>query len=54
MDCRKISADLYIDDKQLGGLPDWIEIDRLVRRHELYPVKHQKHNVLKQGLIICE
>jgi len=22
-DCRKISADLYIDDKQLGGLPSW-------------------------------
>jgi hypothetical protein len=23
---RKISADLYIDDRQLGGLPEWNEI----------------------------
>lgn len=26
MDCRKISADIYIDDKQVGGLPPWREI----------------------------
>lgn len=25
-DCRKISADLYIDDKCLTGLPEWDEI----------------------------
>lgn len=25
-DCRKISADMYIDDKCLTGLPSWIEI----------------------------
>lgn len=23
---RKVFADLYIDDKQLGGLPDWLDI----------------------------
>jgi len=40
MDCRKISGDLYIDDKQLNGLPltpeghvDWVEIDMSVRKH---------------------
>jgi hypothetical protein len=37
MDSRKISADIYIDDKQLGGLPeDWNEIDRMVREHPKY------------------
>ncbi len=25
-DCRKISADLYVDDKNVGGLPSWKEI----------------------------
>lgn len=30
-DCRKISADLYIDDRNLGGLPDtWEEIYSLI------------------------
>lgn len=30
-DTRKISADIYIDDRQLGGLPDdWFTIERLV------------------------
>ena len=39
MDCRKISADVYIDNKQLGGLPimkgsdhvvDWSKIESLM------------------------
>ncbi len=25
-DCRKISADLYIDDKNLGGFPGWAAV----------------------------
>lgn len=29
-DCRKISADLYIDDKCLTGLPEWREIKDIV------------------------
>lgn len=37
MDCRKISADIYIDDKQLGGLPEsWIEINHIVKDHPKY------------------
>lgn len=33
MDCRKISADIYIDDKQLGGIPDdWNLIYTLVHK----------------------
>lgn len=30
-DARKIFADLYIDDKQLGGLPDWDEILQTIK-----------------------
>lgn len=34
-DCRKISADIYIDDKQLGGIPDdWEKIYKLIKYHE--------------------
>ena len=34
-DCRKISADLYIDDKNLGGIPnDWEDIYRLIKEYE--------------------
>jgi hypothetical protein len=37
MDCRKISGDVYIDDKNLGGIPDnWIDIDIMVRKHPKY------------------
>lgn len=29
-DSRKILADIYIDDRNLGGLPDWGEIFKLI------------------------
>jgi hypothetical protein len=29
-DCRKISADMYIDDKCLTGLPEWEEIYKII------------------------
>jgi hypothetical protein len=30
-DTRKMSANIYIDDRQLGGIPDdWLEIERLL------------------------
>lgn len=32
MDCRKISADIYIDDKNLGGIPDWKTIYEIVKK----------------------
>lgn len=41
-DTRKISADIYIDDKQLGGLPeDWETIYQLIHKQfdELYTHK---------------
>lgn len=43
MDCRKISCDVSIDDKNVIGLPmtednqvDWIMLDMIIRRHEKY------------------
>ena len=30
---RKIVADMYIDDRNLGGLPDWEDIYRMVSEH---------------------
>jgi hypothetical protein len=32
-DTRKMSADIYIDDRQLGGIPDdWLEIEKMIRK----------------------
>lgn len=34
-DCRKIFGDIYIDDKNLGGIPDnWLEIYDLILAHD--------------------
>lgn len=29
-DCRKISADFYIDNRNIGGLPSWKEIYKII------------------------
>ncbi|MCL1942819.1 MAG: hypothetical protein FWF54_04640 [Candidatus Azobacteroides sp.] len=35
--CRKVNAELYIDDRNLGGLPDWGIIYKLIRnRHDTF------------------
>lgn len=31
---KKIYADLYIDDKQVGGFPGWLEIDKYIKQLE--------------------
>jgi len=31
-DSRKISADIYIDDKGIGGLPEWKEIYEIITK----------------------
>lgn len=33
-DCRKISADIYIDDKNLGGIPSWPDIYNIIKSYE--------------------
>jgi len=30
-DCRKISADMYIDDKNINGIPEWKEIYLIIQ-----------------------
>ena len=35
---RKVKADLFIDDRNLGGLPDWGDIYRMVQE-KLIPIK---------------
>ena len=33
---RKLKADLFIDDRNLGGLPDWGDIYRMIRKKMTY------------------
>lgn len=33
---RKIKADLFIDDRGIGGLPDWGQIYRIIHDHTSY------------------
>lgn len=33
---RKLKADLFIDDRNLGGLPDWGQIYQMVTNHETW------------------
>ncbi|MCQ2168563.1 MAG: hypothetical protein MJY69_07895 [Bacteroidales bacterium] len=34
---RKLKADIYIDDRNVGGLPEWTEIYGLVTGSDLHP-----------------
>lgn len=36
---RKIYADLYIDDRNIGGLPDWDQIFQMIPREEFVAKK---------------
>lgn len=33
---RKVKADLWIDDRNVGGLPDWGTIYRIITEHKTY------------------
>lgn len=33
---RKIKADVFIDDRNIGGLPDWGQIYRCIHEHKSY------------------
>ncbi len=50
---RKISADLFIDDRNLGGLPDWGDIYRMITEklgweHLAYDYQSEKKSFLKK------
>lgn len=34
--CRKLNADLYIDDRNVGGFPGWEAVGRMVRKGMSY------------------
>lgn len=39
-DTRKVFADIYVDDKQLGGIPDdWEEIYKMIQHHIKHLIK---------------
>lgn len=33
---RKLKADMFIDDRQVGGLPDWGTIYQMITNHKTY------------------
>ena len=39
---RKIDADIYIDDKNIGGFPGWSEIWQMLNPFELYQMEAEK------------
>ena len=51
---RKVNADIFIDDRNLGGLPDWGDIYRMVQEkltyEELYRDNDKTPSPKKGGL----
>lgn len=41
---RKLKADYFIDDRNIGGLPDWGEIYRIISEHKSY------EEIIREGL----
>ena len=41
---RKINADVYIDDSNIGGLPDWSEIYDMISHKRLVHHTHSHHS----------
>ena len=47
---RKLKADVYIDDRNVGGLPDWSEVYELVTKRKFAHPTH-KHKKTRRGLL---
>ena len=45
--CRKVTADIYIDDRNLGGIPGWGEIYRKIRG-EAKVNEPKKHSIMEK------
>lgn len=45
---RKIKADIFIDDRNLGGLPDWGDIYRMVQEKLTYEDLYRDNEVIPQ------
>lgn len=46
---RKIKADLFIDDRNIGGLPDWGQIYQMVHEGKTYPQILKLNNIDHQS-----
>lgn len=46
--CRKVTADIYIDDRNLGALPSWPEIYRMVTGKETATTKSSQGSFLSR------
>ncbi len=40
---RKLKAELFIDDRNIGGLPDWGQIYQMIKNHETW------HDLMRGG-----
>ena len=47
---RKIVADIYIDDRNLGGIPDWGLIYRMIKFGDTSNNSHNENKQPKRGL----
>ena len=47
---RKIAADIYIDDRNLGGIPDWGLIYRMIKFGDTSDNSHNENKQPKRGL----
>lgn len=45
---RKIKADIFIDDRNLGGLPDWGDIYRMIQEKLTYEDLYRDNEVIPQ------
>ncbi len=52
---RKLKADLFIDDRNLGGLPDWGVIFNMIKENKAFDPPstkiHAEHKLHKKGLL---
>lgn len=49
---RKIDADIYIDDKNIGGFPGWSEIWQMINPYELHEAAAVKAVTHRRGGIV--
>ena len=46
---RKLKVDLFIDDRNIGGLPDWGTIYRMIKEHKTYPeILQERHGIIHE------
>lgn len=47
---RKLNADLFIDDRNVGGFPGWGEVYQMIANHPLEAEQERKKRRKKKGL----